>query len=740
MTRHFKSQIRRTSRSRHLRLKSVRLLLAGCTILVFAVLCLSGTSGTRVASAPVSIPTEFENIKKSRGQSNADLKSVAAADELPLEWVNGRHAAAGQVLVKFRTIGTAASKAQLARELDLDLNVDLGSTGARLLHSLSKSTRTLLAELSKRTDVIYAEPDYLAYGGAIPNDSFYGQLYGMGKIGAEQAWNTTQGLGSIVIAIADSGVDYNHPDLAANIWSAPEAFSVNINSQTINCGAGSHGFNAILNNCDPLDDQNHGSHVAGTIGAVGNNGQGVAGVNWNAKLMAVKWLNSNNSGFLSNAIKAIEFAIQARQRFGAAGANIQIINNSWWMSGPSQAVLDEIRVAQNNGMLFVAIAGNGTNNDFISHDNDVTPTYPGSYNEPGILTVAATDSADNLATFSNFGKASVHLGAPGANVFSTLRNGGYGFFNGTSMAAPHVAGAAALLLSQCQLTAAGLKGVLITNTDPVAALTNKTTSGGRLNVNSALTTCMSVNNIIDEARFYVRQNYADFLNREPDAPGLAFWTNQITSCGADPVCVELKRIHVSAAFFISIEFQETGFLVYRAHQAAFNSGPSLDKTRFLSDTQQIGRGVIVNQTGWESVLEANTVVFFNDLAQRPEFLALYPTSMPMTQFVANLNANTGGSLSQSEMDALVNSGLSRAQIMRAVAEDSDFHSREFNRAFVYMQYVGYLRRNANAAPDSDFTGYDFWLNKLNTFGGDYVAAEMVKSFITSGEFRQRFRL
>jgi subtilisin family serine protease len=732
-------EIQGAAPSTHFRLKSGRLL-AGSMVLSLAILWLGGSGGTRVASAPASTQTGIEDFENSQGQPLATFKPTAA-DELPLELVNGRQAAAGQVLVKFRSSGTAASKAQMAHALDLDLNVDLGAAGVRLLHSSSKDTKTLLAELSKRADVLYAEPDYLAYGAAVPDDTFYGQLYGMRKIGAEQAWDTTTGLGSIVIAIADSGVDFNHPDLAANIWSAPEAFSVNISGQIINCGAGSHGFNAISNNCDPLDDHNHGSHVAGIIGAVGNNSQGVAGVNWNAKLMAVKWLSSNNSGFLSNAIKAIEFVLQARQRFGTAGgANVQIINNSWWMGGPSQAVLDEIRVAQDNGMLFVAIAGNGTNNDFISHDNDVIPTYPGSYKEPSILTVAATDSADNLATFSNFGKTTVHLGAPGAGIFSTLRAGSYGFFQGTSMAAPHVAGAAALLLSRCSLTAAGLKGVLITTTDPVAALANKTTSGGRLNLNRALSTCMSVNNIIDEARFYVRQNYVDFLNREPDTPGLEFWTNEITSCGADQACIDVKRIHVSAAFFISIEFQETGFLVNRAHQAAFNSGPALDKNRFLSDTQQIGRGVIVNQPGWEALLEANKQTFFSAFVQLPEFLARYPLSMPVTDFVDRLNANTGGALSPGERDALINSGLSRAEMVRAVAQDADFHQREFNRAFVYMQYVGYLRRNPNAAPDTDFSGYDFWLTKLNDHAGDYVAAEMVKSFITSGEFRQRFRL
>jgi len=725
----------------HFRLKALRSLLATIIVFSLVVFWLGPRGGNRVASAPVIPSAKFMNSESIQARSKASFQTDADGDVSRLESVNGRQAAAGQVLVKFRSSGTEASRAQLVRALDLDLNVELGGAGVRLLHSSSKDTKTLLKELSGRADVIYAEPDYLAYGAGVPNDTSYGQLYGMRTIGAEQAWNTTTGLDSIVIAIADSGVDFNHPDLAANIWSAPETFSVNIGGQTINCGAGSHGFNTISNNCDPLDDHNHGSHVAGIIGAVGNNSQGVAGVNWNVRLMAVKWLNSSNSGFLSNAIKAIEFAIQARQRFGAAGgANVQIINNSWWMGGFSQAVLDEIRFAQDNGMLFVAIAGNGVSNNFIAHDNDVMPTYPGSYKEPGILTVAATDSADNIASFSNFGKTSVHLGAPGVSVFSTLRAGGYGFFNGTSMAAPHVSGAAALVLSSCQLTAAGLKGLLITNIDPVAALTNKTTSGGRLNVNRALSTCMSVSNIVDEPRFYVRQNYVDFLNREPDTPGLELWTNEITSCQGDLGCIEVKRIHVSAAFFISIEFQQTGYLVYRTHQAAFDAGAALNKTKFLSDTQQIGRGVVVNQPGWEAQLEANTLVFFSDFVQRPEFLSRYPIALSAAEFINNLNANTGGSLSPGERDDLVTSGLSRAAMMRAVAEDTDFHRREFNRAFVYIQYVGYLRRNPNAAPDSDFSGYNFWLTKLNDYAGDYVSAEMVKSFITSGEFRRRFRL
>ncbi len=257
-------------------------------------------------------------------------------------------------------------------------------------------------------------------------------------------------------------------------------------------------------------------------------------------------------------------------------------------------------------------------------------------------------------------------------------------------------------------------------------------------------------NPIDQAQNFACQNYHDFLNRQPDAAGLAFWTNQITQCGTDAQCIEIKRINVSAAFFLSIEFQETEYLVYRFHQTAFGTGPLLRMRDFLADTQEIGRGVVVGATGWEQQLEANKQAYANAFAARPQFVEQYPASLTAAQFMDALNANTldpqnpgtGGSLSQSERDQLVvdlvSGAKTRAQVVRAVAEDPDFRAREFNRAFVYMQYIGYLRRNADDPPDNILDGYNFWLGRLNSFNGNFVQAEMVKAFIVSIEYRRRF--
>ncbi len=256
--------------------------------------------------------------------------------------------------------------------------------------------------------------------------------------------------------------------------------------------------------------------------------------------------------------------------------------------------------------------------------------------------------------------------------------------------------------------------------------------------------------------FFVRQHYIDFLNREADPSGLAFWKNQIDECITQE-CREVRKINVSAAFFLSIEFQQTGYLVYKANQASFNSHEFLKLLDFLPDTQEIGRGVVIGQPGADAQLEANKQKFFLDFVQRPAFrnAAAFPTSMTAEQFVDKLNANTfdpyasvsGGSLTRDERNALVgqllpnpSSAALRAQVLRSVSENALFNSRQFNRAFVLMQYLGYLRRNPNDPPEPmlDFAGYNFWLSKLNQFNGNFVNAEMVKAFILSAEYGQRF--
>ena len=263
-------------------------------------------------------------------------------------------------------------------------------------------------------------------------------------------------------------------------------------------------------------------------------------------------------------------------------------------------------------------------------------------------------------------------------------------------------------------------------------------------------------NVIDDPANYVCQHYHDFLNRQPDAPGLGFWTNEITSCGTNQSCIELKRLNVSAAFFLSIEFQNTGYLVERIYKVAYGDAngastfpnphqlpvPLVRFSEFLPDTQQIGLGVVVGQGNWEQQLENNKQAFTAEFVQRSRFTTAFPLAMTAAQFVDRLNTNAGNPLSSFERDLLVsqlsNAVKTRAQVLRQVAEDQDLNTAEFNRAFVLMQYFGYLRRNPNDPQDTDYTGYDFWLTKLNQFNGNFVNAEMVKAFITSGEYRNRF--
>jgi hypothetical protein len=261
-------------------------------------------------------------------------------------------------------------------------------------------------------------------------------------------------------------------------------------------------------------------------------------------------------------------------------------------------------------------------------------------------------------------------------------------------------------------------------------------------------------NRIDDPQFFVTQHYRDFLNREPDASGLAFWVNEITSCGTNAQCIQVKRVNVSAAFFLSIEFQETGYLVYRFYKAAYGNLPNapvpLRFNEFLPDTQQIGLGVVVGAADWQTKLEANKQAYAAAFGARSSLTSVLPTSLTPTQFVDALYTNAVvASPPSSERTAAINEfggagntadTAARGRALRRVAENSTLGQQELNRAFVLMQYYGYLRRNPYDPPEStlDYQGYNFWLGKLNQFNGDYVAAEMVKAFLVSGEYRERF--
>ena len=270
-------------------------------------------------------------------------------------------------------------------------------------------------------------------------------------------------------------------------------------------------------------------------------------------------------------------------------------------------------------------------------------------------------------------------------------------------------------------------------------------------------------NPIDQSSFFVKQHYLDFLSRQPDQSGWDFWTSQITNCGSNAQCIEVQRINVSASFFLSIEFQQTGYLVERMYKAAYGNAtgnstfngahqlavPMVRFSEFLTDTQRIGQGVIVLQPGWDTLLENNKQAYTNEFVQTSRFIGAFPTSMTPAEFVDKLNSNAGNVLSSTERTTAINlfggagnttNTTARAQAVRQIAEDTDLYNAEFNRAFVLAEYFGYLRRNPNDAPEStlDYTGYEFWLTKLNQFNGNYINAEMVRAFLSSTEYRQRF--
>jgi subtilisin family serine protease len=399
-----------------------------------------------------------------------------------------------QIIVRFADSLDARAQADVnARNGGQELSA-LGGVGAKLVRVAPGSVERALRAYRAESGVRYAEPNYIVRAisprsrplALLPNDPSFGELWGLRNTGqvilgvagtpgadikAEPAWTVTTGSATIVVGVVDTGIDYNHPDLAANVWSNPGGIG--------GCALGTHGYNAITRSCDPMDDNDHGTHVSGTIGAVGNNGIGVVGVNWNVRIMGLKFLDAGGSGTTADAVTAIDFAVNAK----IAGVNIRALSNSWGGGGFSQALMDAINRANANDILFVAAAGN------LAQNNDVTPHYPSSYNTPNMVAVAATTNTDELASFSSYGPTSVHLGAPGVSVLSTTTLNTYSYFSGTSMATPHVSGAAALVLSQGYLSVSALKSKLLSSVDVIPSLSGRTTTGGRLNLCKAITGC-----------------------------------------------------------------------------------------------------------------------------------------------------------------------------------------------------------------------------------------------------------
>ncbi|MCS6817031.1 MAG: S8 family serine peptidase [Blastocatellia bacterium] len=331
---------------------------------------------------------------------------------------------------------------------------------------------TRLSLLSYEDDVEYAEPDLLYTAErVIPNDPSFTNLWGLEMIGAPEAWGVTRGSSNVVVAVIDTGVDYLHPDLRDNIWVNTGEIPGNLRDDDGNGYVDDvYGYNALSPSQPPADDNRHGTHVAGTIGAVGDNQVGVVGVNWRVKIMALKFLDRDGSGYLSDALETIDYILTMRRR----GVNIRVVNASWGADTYSRALEEAIERLRAEGILFVAAAGNGSTN---------VKQYPAAYE--GVLSVAAMDQNDDLAFFSNYGDW-VDLAAPGRSILSTVPGGRYASFSGTSMAAPHVAGLAALALSVRDVRLNELENALRQGVRSVPALAGKVSTGGVLDAPGTL--------------------------------------------------------------------------------------------------------------------------------------------------------------------------------------------------------------------------------------------------------------
>ncbi|MGD9720098.1 MAG: S8 family peptidase, partial [Pirellulales bacterium] len=407
-----------------------------------------------------------------------------------------RLAASGRWIVSFdEPTGSRASQTALqvlaAAGLSNQFEVvsNLGTAGLYLFDTTATlPAQDVYAALQGLAGFRYAEPDFIVSIAATPNDPSFGQLYGLNNTGqvvngdpgtpdadidAAEAWDTGTGSSNVVIGIIDTGIDYTHPDLVNNIWTNPgEIPSNGIDDDANGFIDDVHGYDFLNLDGDPMDDHSHGTHTAGTVGAEGNNGIGVAGVNWDVSLMALKFLGASGSGPISAAVAAVNYVSMMSDR----GVNIRATNNSWGGGGFDAAMYDAIADNRDRDILFVAAAGNFSNN------NDINPFYPASYDLDNLIAVAATDNDDNLAGFSHYGLTTVDLGAPGVNTLSTVP-GGYAYFDGTSMATPHVTGAVALAFAeQPNATYADVRNAILSGVDTLPSLTGLVATGGRLNL------------------------------------------------------------------------------------------------------------------------------------------------------------------------------------------------------------------------------------------------------------------
>lgn len=386
----------------------------------------------------------------------------------------------GEVIVKFKTEVPSASITSIFSTAGIQITQQFSDISVyKCTIAGDKTVTKAVAELRAQANVEYAEPNYIYHTFRDPNDPSFPDLWNLVMISAPQAWDMQTGNRANIVGVIDTGVEMQHVDLEANMWRNPGESGDGKESNGIDDDSNGfiddyQGWDFINDDNDPNDDNNHGTHVSGTIGAVGNNGIGIVGVNWEVSIMPLKFLGSEGSGTTDDAVAAIIYATN----MGA-----KVLSNSWGGGGRSQALEDAIKFARDRGVLFVAAAGNeGRNTDNI-------PTYPAGYEVENVIAVANNTRNDKLSSRSNYGKKSVDLTAPGTDILSTVRNNRYSRFSGTSMATPHVSGAAALVWAQYPgISSNQVKIRLLGSVDRKSDYTGKVATGGRLNVFKALST------------------------------------------------------------------------------------------------------------------------------------------------------------------------------------------------------------------------------------------------------------
>jgi subtilisin family serine protease len=411
-----------------------------------------------------------------------------------------------EILVRFRQ-GTSLERIRsiVAGHKDfVERHLDFEGLEDAIEDSSGEAPETLAGEYASLPEVEFAEPNFainldpepwarVSRRGdgeprdASPDDPEFGEQWSLDNTGqrggkpkadisAILAWKKTTGNDDTVVAVLDSGVDYTHPDLIENIWVRPDDVAAYVDEQA---GAvnDEHGYNAITLSGDPMDDNGHGTHCAGIIGAKGGNGIGIAGINWTVQIMPLKFMSAGGFGTTKDAIECIDYVIDRKRK----GVPVRIISASWGSTQKSLALEDAIRRAGEEDILFVAASGNASTN------NDKSPHYPSSYNLPNVISVASLDRHDALSSFSNFGAKSVHIAAPGSEILSTWLNGGFEEHSGTSMATPEVAGVAALVLStNPDMSVTDLRERLFRSVDPLPELKGKVLTGGRVNAAKAV--------------------------------------------------------------------------------------------------------------------------------------------------------------------------------------------------------------------------------------------------------------